>query len=99
MGDEAADRANELTARFILRTFREEEAGHHLATCPTARVVEQDASNGTYGCDTGCPYARLEAVIGCDCGQRTDFEYGDFGDIADMLEEIYREEAANSQTY
>jgi hypothetical protein len=111
MGDEAAERANELVDRFIMRKFREDSADGadsrsawlrpsvadlHLAACSTIRVVERDTQAGD--CGTGCETATLEAAIGCDCGHRTDWEYGTFGDIASMLEEIVAEEAANSQS-
>jgi hypothetical protein len=51
-------------------------------------VEDPDALNGAHGCDTGCDYARFEAVIVCPHGQREEFEWGQFGEIADILEEM-----------
>jgi hypothetical protein len=92
--------ADEKVARFILRDFREEvgrwssEAEKHLAECADAKAAHVDGSNGTYGCDTGCSYARLEAEISCPHGFKADHMYGDFGEIADMLQDIVDDETA-----
>jgi hypothetical protein len=92
VNDTAADRANEKVARYILEQFKDEPgddpAAQHLAACDTACVTEPDATNGTYGCDTGCDYTRFEAVIACDHGRRYEFEYGEFGMLSDILWEI-----------
>lgn len=72
------------------------EAASHLARCDSAQVAEEERSNGVYGCDTGCEYARLEAVIACDHGFRDDFEYGEFGDLGDLLAEVMKEEREKS---
>lgn len=90
--------ADELVARFSLRNFREEVDRHsppaeqHLATCADARAAHIEGENSTYGCDTGCEYVRLTAQISCPHGHRVEHEYGDFGEIGDLMEEIQREE-------
>lgn len=66
----------------------------HLAHCDSVRVVEEERFNGVYGCDTGCDYARLEAVITCDHGERDDFEYGQFGELDELLAEVLEEKRA-----
>lgn len=92
MSDTAADRANEKVARYILEQFQAEPgddpAAQHLAACDSVRVEDPDAESGTYGCDTGCEYTRFEAVIACAHGQRYEFEYGEFGMLADILWEL-----------
>ncbi|MEU0624942.1 hypothetical protein ABZ329_29295 [Streptomyces rubiginosohelvolus] len=73
---------------------RVSESAAHLVSCPDLRVVDQEATNGSYGCDTGCDYARLEADLICSHGMREEYEYGDFGELADMLQEIRSEQLA-----
>lgn len=90
--------ADAAVARFVLHDFRDEVGRsssadeQHLAACAEASVAHMDGENGTYGCDTGCEYARLTAQIECPHGRRVEHEYGDFGEIADILEEIQRDE-------
>ena len=88
--------SDELLADFVLRRYRHENGvpprgrdmqPSHLATCPSTCVVDLDARNGTYGCDTGCEYYRLEATLHCD-HEETDFEFGDFGELADLIEDL-----------
>ncbi|MER6183035.1 hypothetical protein [Streptomyces sp. NPDC001652] len=89
MSDEAAQRANERVAAYILEQFEDEPgddaAAQHLAACDSVRVTDPDAQNGTYGCDTGCDYTRFKAVIACDHGQQCEFKYGEFGRLSDIL--------------
>jgi hypothetical protein len=91
--------ADEMVARFILRDFREEvdryspPAERHLAKCPDARAAHIEGEDGTYGCGTGCEYARLTAQISCPHGHQVEHEYGEFGEIGDLLEDIQREES------
>lgn len=90
--------ADDLVVRFILRDFRNEvgststEAERHLAACAEATATHIEGANGTYGCDTGCEYARLTAQITCPHGQEAEHEYGDFGEIGDILIDIRRDE-------
>ena len=70
------------------------ESAAHLASCPDVHVVDQEATDGSYGCDTGCEYARLEADLVCSHGMREEYEYGAFGELADMLQEICSEQLA-----
>jgi hypothetical protein len=95
MNDDAAQRANDRVARYILAQFKNEPgneaAAQHLAHCESVRVIDPDASNGTYGCDTGCDYTTFEAVIACDHGQQIDYEYGEFGLLSDILWDLDRE--------
>lgn len=76
---------------------RVSEASEHLVDCPDLHVEEQDATDGVYGCDTGCEYARLEATLGCSHGMTEDYEYGDFGELADMLREICSEQESHER--
>jgi hypothetical protein len=91
-------RANELVTRFILRTYRQpgEAANSHLKDCPDILVEDQDAYDGERGCDTGCSYVRLEAVMTCPHGEREEFRWGEFGRLASILEELEEEERRQS---
>lgn len=86
--------ADELVRRFILGKYREENTWRvspersHLVTCPDVEVADPDAYNGMYGCDTGCEYARFEATIRCPHGHSEEYEWGDFGEIADILPQL-----------
>lgn len=89
--------ADEKVARFVLKDFREgivdrcPANARHLAACPDAKAMHVEGEDGTYGCDTGCEYARLTAQIECPHGMSYEHEYGDFGEIADILAEIEAE--------
>ncbi|MFG2676959.1 hypothetical protein [Streptomyces sp. NPDC048445] len=79
-----------------LPSFRAQvsDSAAHLVSCPDLHVVDQEAADGSYGCETGCEYARLEADLVCSHGMREEYEYGDFGELADMLREICSEQLA-----
>ena len=64
------------------------EARAHLSECPDATIAEPTGSDGSYGCDTGCEYARLECTVQCSHGFSDLYEYGEFGELADMLADI-----------
>jgi len=92
--------ADELVRRFILREYRKRyvpvhhppgDAMRHLVACPDLTVTEQEASNGLYGCDTGCEYARLEATMRCLHGFSDDYVYGEFGDLAGIIADLERD--------
>jgi hypothetical protein len=80
--------ADAKVAALVKWKAREDAESLHLRECPDLTVEHPDAYNGTYGCDTGCEYARLEADLSCPHGERETFEYGEFGDIADLLREM-----------
>lgn len=89
--------ANERVAGWVLQQYRADCKMRtsvarpeltHLATCSDVIVTPIEAYDGLYGCDTGCEYARLEVVISCPHGEREEFDYGTFGELADILEEI-----------
>jgi len=85
---------NSLLSPISFSRDRVSEAAKHLVDCPGLRVLEQEAMDSMYGCDTGCDYARLEATVGCSHGFSEDYEYGEFGDMADMLRDILAEQQA-----
>lgn len=61
----------------------------HLRVCHLLDV-EFEGTNGSYNCDTGCEYARLEATIRCPhTSGSVDVEYGEFGELADLMEDIF----------
>lgn len=84
--------ADDLVNRYVLRWFREESMGHlpHLRECPDLTVTNADARDGSYGCETGCDYVRFEAVITCPHGEREEVEWGQFGELASILEDLER---------
>lgn len=88
--EQEEQKANELVARFILRTYREphQADNQHLKECPDITVDDPDAYDGTYACDTGCEYVRFEALITCPHGEREAFKWGDFGRLSSILEEM-----------
>ena len=90
--------ADELVGRFILRDFREgierssSDEERHLAECAEAAATHIEGENGFYGCDTGCEYATLTAKLTCPHGYEVEHEYGEFGEIADILHDIQLDE-------
>ena len=82
--------ADEKTAEMIVRRARAEIDDAHLRDCPDMAVAHPEAYDSSYGCDTGCEYVRLEADLSCPHGHAQRFEYGEFGDLAMLLEEMGR---------
>ncbi len=84
--------ADELLAAVVLRKYREDREGRddHLASCPDTVARDVSGENGTYGCDTGCEYYKLTATLKCP-HEELDWEYGDFGDIAGLIEDMEAE--------
>lgn len=77
-------------AAWIGQEFRKNGASEHLRAC-NPLTVSYKGMDSVYGCDTGCEYARLEATITCPHGESEDYEYGQFGELADLLEDIFDE--------
>lgn len=84
--------ADERVNRLILRRYRAQADGverpRHIHRCPEVYVADGDAEDGTYGCDTGCEYVRLEATLRCPHGEEDQIHWGDFGQLADLLDEL-----------
>jgi len=80
-----------MVTQWVLDEYRNEQ-GHdeHLGECPNV-TVRYDGYTGSYGCDTGCEYIRLEAEISCLHGHSVEFEYGEFGEISDLIEDIEKD--------
>lgn len=87
----ASERANQLVRNYIIDSYRDANPKHHLATCDQLAVEEMDARDGSYGCDTGCEYVRFEAVLTCPHDEREEYEYGNFGELAYIIEDLERE--------
>lgn len=85
---ERNERVEALLRAHVADTYRKDNAGSHLARCPDLIVAEVDAYNSTYGCDTGCEYVRMEAVLTCPHGERVEYEWGDFGELATVIEDL-----------
>jgi hypothetical protein len=60
----------------------------HLRTCTEIVVTDTSAFDSEYGCDTGCAYARLTATLSCAHGFKDEFEYGNWGELPELLKEI-----------
>ncbi len=91
--------ADEKVHAFILRNFRADGIGGdatstHMRQCDSLRVVSHEMYDGEYGCDTGCECARLEAKLACGHGYTTDHEYGTFGEVSDILADIFGSDRA-----
>lgn len=82
-----ADHANTLLRVFIAGKFREAHPDHHLSHCDHATIFTFESADQSYGCASGCGYASLDAVIGCDCfdSEPMHFTYGEFGDLAVLV--------------
>lgn len=86
--------ADELVTAYILDQYRKSTLNiGHLSTCPDVRVEDPDYTDGSYGCDTGCEYVTFDAVITCPHGEREEFEYGEFGDLAGIISWLQDEQA------
>jgi hypothetical protein len=91
-GDEV--NADELVRGYVLELLRGRAgelgggvAVEHPRTCPEVVVVESEATDGCYECDTGCEYVRLEALVRCPHGE-WHFTWGNFGELAWIIEEL-----------
>lgn len=87
--------ADELLADYILDAYRKEhshyatrEPMNHLADCDEVTITHPVGEDGVYGCDTGCSYYRLSANLTCPHGESEEYEYGDFGEIGDIIAEL-----------
>lgn len=79
-------RADRLVELYILDLWRDDNPDH--ADCPSLAVADADASGGTYGCETGCDYVTLTAMVGCEHQAPAEFEYGDFGEMWSLIEAL-----------
>ena len=82
--------ADKKVLALVTRYARQDADNLHLRECPQLSVAYPRAWDGEYGCDTGCEYARLEAILTCPHGETENFEYGTFGEIAWLLEDLER---------
>jgi hypothetical protein len=87
-------RADDLLRRFALREYRADGANAHLTDCPDAAVAELDSQDGSYGCETGCDYLTLTVTVTCSHDETEEFSYGEFGDLARIIEALEREASA-----
>ena len=90
--------ADDKVARMVAQMYREETLFEsnpfdhqlHLAVCETMKAEAAEANDGAYGCDTGCEYYDLRALIKCDCPTIADevWSYGSFGDTGWLIEKL-----------
>ena len=79
-----AEHAQQLLQRYVLAEFKDDHPTHHMTACPSTRITDFDARDGSYGCETGCSYYTLAATVTCD-HEFMEYTYGDFGDVSDMI--------------
>lgn len=77
--------ADRLVERYILDEWLRDQ-GFNPHRCDTLHVVDSDAEDGRYGCSTGCEYVRFSAVVACDHQGPTYFQFGEFGNLAGIIE-------------
>lgn len=68
--------------------YRKPASVKHLLACEDVACAVHGGGDGAYGCDTGCEYVRLDAVITCGHGELFRYEYGGFGDIAELIDQM-----------
>ena len=97
--DDMAARATNLVRDYVLDRFRAEyrfdprDVIKHLAAeCTLVKATLTEAEDGSYGCDTGCEFVRFTALITCDHGQEFCYEYGTFGDLAMLIEDLEKDD-------
>jgi hypothetical protein len=91
--DSVSDTADQLLRSYVLRKFKDAQpVGHHLRNCEEV-TVEFEAHEGSYGCDTGCEYVRFEARVVCPHGAPVAYEFGEFGDLPGVIEDLICEES------
>lgn len=76
---------------WVTGMYRSKGSNVHLRNCPDL-TLSYEGYDGTYGCDTGCEYLRLECEASCPHGEREEYEYGDFGELSYLLEDIERDQ-------
>src|SRR5690349_8589974 len=93
--------ADEHVARFVLAKYRDDfvsvsaaDDKKHLAKCLDTTVRHVVGSDGFYGCESMCEYATLTAAVSCPHGFSDEYEYGEFGDLGDLLRDVERYERA-----
>jgi hypothetical protein len=86
------EKANKAVKEYVLKEYRRSEYWQrerkHLQDCEDASIELLSASDGAYGCDTGCEYFRIDTVISCIHGYREEYEHGDFGDLLNEFPEL-----------
>ena len=80
--------ADERVTRFIIRTYREEGSNEHLTECPDLTATLKHMNTGPGACDTGCDRVEFTAAMTCQHGVDDTFEWGDWGELPDMLAEL-----------
>jgi hypothetical protein len=89
---DGAAKADELVKRYILRQYRKatRDAGQdddHLANCPDVTVEEAEARFALFY-DTGVDGVMFTATLRCPHGASFDYEYGELGDLPDILRDM-----------
>lgn len=93
-GELATERQRELLRAWIMGEWRRRypvgsRMEGHLSTCPDVQI-EFDAFDGDYGCDcpSPCQYVRCEAELSCPHGVEREFDFGEFGLLAELLQDL-----------
>lgn len=91
---DTTDKANAVVNRWIFGRYRGQGDNEHLRSCPDLALGGVEGYDSGYGCDTGCDYVRFEATASCSHGMTDDFEWGTFGELSYILEDILADEEA-----
>lgn len=97
--EESADmteRTDQLLRSYVLGLFRDACSSDHLAECPEAVVTDYDATDGTYGCATGCDYVRFSITVTCPHDHTINWESGEFGELSWIINDLLREDTNDS---
>lgn len=77
--------ADELLKRYVMDHYSDRGKNLHKTECGEVKV-QYTAEDGKYGCDTGCDYVRFEAVLSCPHERDEIYQFGDFGELCDIIE-------------
>lgn len=92
MTETPSERTDRLLQRYVLKLFREDCDNRHFRECTDIVLIDYEATDGSYGCDTGCSYVRFEADVTCPHGFSEHWESGDFGRLSDVIKELIEED-------
>jgi hypothetical protein len=81
-----SSKADAIVELYILDNWRGDHPDH--ADCESLHVLNPDAFGGTYGCETGCDYVTFTAIVACEHRQPEEFQFGQFGELNDLIEDL-----------
>lgn len=79
--------ADRLVEIYILDAWRGDHPDH--SNCPPLQAVNANASDSTF--DMGVDRAWFSADVGCEHLEPAEYAFGEFGTVADLLEDVARD--------